>query len=98
MYRSRVGATDARWGLNEQLLAAMFDALQISNWQRGNGKLRDRPKPIPRPGIAPTHTVIGETAVPMEEMDAWLGWNTPEVAALDAAMDQLDNDGGVTDD
>lgn len=64
---------DHPWGLAEQLLAATVDALHAANWQRGEGKKRDKPKPIPRPGInAPKR--YGTTALPLDEMTDWLGW------------------------
>lgn len=40
----------AEWSTTEYLLAQIFDALAIGNWQRGQGKDADRPKPFPRPG------------------------------------------------
>lgn len=42
---------DHVWGTQEQLLATIADALHSANWQRGEGKEKDRPKPIPRPGV-----------------------------------------------
>lgn len=73
---------DHPWGLAEQLLAAAVDALNAANWQRGEGKQRDKPAPIPRPGVAPDKTTYGAQAIPMDEMADWLGWSkelaTPE--------------------
>jgi hypothetical protein len=48
LVRAEVGDT-ARWTDTEHLLAAIFDAIQIGNWQRGHGK-GQRPKPAKRPG------------------------------------------------
>ena len=38
------------WGVSEHLLAAVVDELSVANWQRSQGKQRDFPKPLPRPG------------------------------------------------
>ena len=40
----------------------MVDALRTANWQRGGGKKKDRPKPIPRPGAGPTKTTTGDAS------------------------------------
>lgn len=40
---------DSAWTLAEHLMASQFDALQIANWQRTDGK-SPQPKPMPRPG------------------------------------------------
>lgn len=49
----RATGSDAVWGLQEQLLAAAVDNLAILAWQRTEDghKGRNRPEPIPRPGI-----------------------------------------------
>lgn len=39
---------DAEWTLAEHLLAAVLDALNGANWQRGGGK-GSYPHPVPRP-------------------------------------------------
>lgn len=46
-----MGGEAAEWGLQEHLLAVVFDALQVANWQRAQRKNRP-PKPTPRPGVA----------------------------------------------
>jgi hypothetical protein len=61
------------WGLTEQLLAAAVDALAISNWIASGANRRDRPRPIPRPGVEPETTTYGKGAIPLDEMAAWLG-------------------------
>jgi hypothetical protein len=67
---------DQVWGLTEQLLAAAVDALNGANWQRGGGKQRDKPKPIPRPGVGnEDKKSFGKGAVSMEAMDDFLGWS-----------------------
>lgn len=62
----------AEWSTTDHLTAAVFDALNIANWQRGGGKGR-RPKPLPRPGVEDkTSKTIGK-AVSREELAAILG-------------------------
>lgn len=79
LMRSMVGA-DAEWGLSEQLLALIGDALNAANWQRGAGKRADYPRPIPRPGVGEdTKTSYGKDAIPLEDMAAWLGWPEPSL-------------------
>lgn len=65
---------DADWSLTDLLLAEVADAANVANWQRGQGKKRDYPKPIPRPGVTPDQTVIGKGAIPLDQMDEFLGW------------------------
>ncbi|WP_327100066.1 DUF5361 domain-containing protein [Nocardia vinacea] len=66
------------WGLNEQLLAASVDTLNLLFWAKTEGarKGTGRPKPIPRPGITPpVDEIFGEpTSMSIDEMKRWLGW------------------------
>jgi len=66
----------AQWDTAAQLLAGIFDTLQVANWQRGPAKRRDFPKPLARPGVEPdTANLIGSGAgIPMDEMARRLGW------------------------
>lgn len=63
------------WPRTDQLLAAVFDQLAILAWQNTddarNG--RNKPEPLPRPGIEPVNT-YGSEAIPIDEMADWLGW------------------------
>lgn len=68
---------DYAWGLPEQLLAAIFDAEQIGNWQRASDPRAPKPKPLQRPGIEPESKTIGGGAVSIDEMDKFLGWGGP---------------------
>lgn len=75
--RTAVVGEDDAWGLREQLLAGLFDLLNVANWQRGGDDSKPRPEPLKRPGVASANT--GETlahgkAVSIEEMNARLGW------------------------
>lgn len=63
------------WDSPTYLLAAIFDAVNWANYQRGGGK-GARPKPVARPGEKPPtdETRMG-TPVPIEEarviLDNW---------------------------
>ena len=50
---ARATGGESVWGLPEQLLAGIIDHLAVIAWQRTEDgtKGRNRPKPIPRPGI-----------------------------------------------
>jgi hypothetical protein len=72
LYRS-TNPEEAAWGLQEHLLATIADYTAIGIWQRGQGSKKDRPKPIPRPGVE-TDQKWGKDAIPVDEMAAWLGW------------------------
>jgi len=67
------------WGLTEQLLALVGDYMATSVWMNSvdGEKGRNRPKPIPRPGIEPDETeerTFGSDPVPIQELDEFLGW------------------------
>lgn len=49
----QVGTDNALWTPDRQLMASMVDLLTIQTWQStaDGHKNRNRPKPIPRPGI-----------------------------------------------
>lgn len=64
------------WNLPELLLAEIADAVRVANWQRGEGKRADYPKPIPRPGVKAASTTYGKDAIPISDMAEWLGWTT----------------------
>lgn len=67
---------DHEWDLPSLLLAEIADGVNVGNWQRGGGKRRDYPKPIPRPGVEPDSKTYGKGAIPIDEMAEWLGWTT----------------------
>ncbi|WP_269939009.1 hypothetical protein [Arthrobacter sp. HY1533] len=70
---------DEQWELIPQLLAGMFDMQAVGNYllQRLGGNDRATyPDPLPRPGVkASTPDKFVGKPVPMDEMDALLGWN-----------------------
>lgn len=73
---------DAGWGRLEQLLAAGVDVLNWLRWAQTKDGHRNvnHPKPIARPGIEKPEK-IGDAPLPSDEMDAWLGWKSPELSA-----------------
>jgi hypothetical protein len=80
---------DHIWGLPEQLLAAVVDAIQQGNWQRaasGAKRPPKRPKPIPRPGVGKKRgrKAGGTTAVPLSEAQAIFARHNPAVFAEQA--------------
>lgn len=68
---------DALWGLNEQLGAAIADAVRGLVWMQSKDgqKGTNRPQPIPRPGVTPESQKTVGTAMTVEEANAWLGWD-----------------------
>ena len=66
----------APWGLPEHLLAVIADAVTVGNWMqsRDGQKNRNRPKPIPRPGIVPENKKFGGKAESIDTIRDWLGW------------------------
>lgn len=66
----------AGWGLSEQLLAAIADAVQGGNWQRSGGRGL-RPKPIPRPGVTERRRTYGRPSRPGHEVGAYLARFAP---------------------
>jgi hypothetical protein len=80
---------DFVWGVPEQLMAGVLDALNILVWFKteDGAKGRNRPKQIPRPGVEPDEdtTTYGKDAVSIEEMNAFLGWESQMTAPEDTA-------------
>lgn len=72
---------DAGWTRENMLLADAVDALRIQIWQKGSGKRRDYPKPIPRPGISAKETkAFGNNPIEQDDMDAFLASRGPAAA------------------
>jgi hypothetical protein len=68
----------ARWGELEHLMADVFDAVQVGNWQRARAHFKGkskRPKPIRRPGDTSKTKRYGTGARPLPEvrkiLDSW---------------------------
>lgn len=73
-----VEGPDLQWTLTAQLIAAVYDQTQYSNYLlrrlAGDDKA-DLPEPLPRPGVKPTTVQWAGKAVTIEEMDRLLGWD-----------------------
>ncbi|SPT53802.1 Uncharacterised protein [Actinomyces bovis] len=73
-YAREVHGEDALWGLSEQLLAAVLDALNIANWQRSNTGRQipsPRPEPVSRPGARSSDTSLGAKPIPIKDFNSW---------------------------
>lgn len=78
------------WGVQEYILAAVFDVLQGANWQRSGGQGK-KPEPIGRPGAIKRHSDVNDMSdnpmganesgvfrgesTPLNELMDWLGWS-----------------------
>lgn len=63
------------WGLQDQLLAGIFDRLAEANWQRTEDgqKGHNRPAPIPRPGVkSESSQQLGSGAMSLTEARHWV--------------------------
>lgn len=76
---SRAANPDASpWSLTNQLLALVGDYMAWQVWMgsKDGEKGRNKPKPIPRPGVEPDteKEKFGSDPVALDELDAFLGW------------------------
>lgn len=63
------------WGLQDQLLAGIFDRLAEANWQRTEDgqKGHNRPAPIPRPGVkSESSQQLGSGVMSLTEARYWV--------------------------
>lgn len=81
-----VDPEQSAWGLTEQLLALVADYAANQLWMGTEDaqKGRNRPKPIPRPGVVDDdeNTEVkkfGSDPVPIAELDEFLGWAKAKV-------------------
>lgn len=70
----------AEWSLSDYLLAQIADANAWMVWSKSKDgqKNRNRPKPIPRPGLEDDSTdvrVFGSDPIPIDELEDFLGWS-----------------------
>ena len=65
--------------VSAHLLAVIADGITAGNWMQSKDgqKNRNRPKPIPRPGLEPSDKKYGGKAESMDSIRDWLGWDTP---------------------
>lgn len=76
IHRSFAGP-DHVWGLQEHLLAAVFDVLAVANWQRGGDENGKKPERLERPGVKKQidgQTLAQGKAMSIEDMNKQLGW------------------------
>lgn len=79
-----VDPESSAWGLNEQLLALVADYLAWLQWAKteDGSKNRNRPRPIPRPGVEDESREVrtfGSDPVALDALDEFLGWATERV-------------------
>lgn len=69
-----------QWKLSDYLLAVIADATITGNWMQSKDgqRNRNRPKPIPRPGVDTGEKTYGAGAVDLDEMRDWLGWSAEQ--------------------
>lgn len=61
-----------RWSIEGQLLAEVFDALAIGNWQRTGNKNARKPKRLPRPWEKQNQAnVLGSKPLPISKIKDW---------------------------
>ena len=81
LYRAVHGQEESEWTLTNHLLAGMGDSLAWLVWAKTEdaAKKRNKPKPIPRPGVRDeSKKQIGGGTLPADEMMRWLGWEAPD--------------------
>lgn len=59
------------WPLVAQLLAGIYDVLQVGNWQRAGKATAPKPKPLPRPWEKARGRKLGAKPIPIRAFDAW---------------------------
>lgn len=69
----------SRWGLDQHLMAALVDGIRALIWQKTEDghKGRNAPEPWPRPGLTAGSSASSGSAVPIDEMEAWLAKRNP---------------------
>lgn len=62
--------------VSAHLLAVIADGVTAGNWMQSKDgqKNRNRPKPIPRPGLEPDSKRYGGKAETVDSIRDWLGW------------------------
>ena len=90
-----VDPEQSAWGISEHLLATAADSLAWLVWAKSEdaSKRRNKPRPIPRPGVVDPDRetqVIGSAPVPLDELDDFLEWGR-EIAGVIPPADEPDN-------
>lgn len=70
---------DAMWDLHAHLQASILDGIRWLQWSKTKDgeKNRNRPKPIPRPGVDDRQTErrqFGAEPMPLDDLNKLLGW------------------------
>lgn len=67
--------------VSAHLLASIADGINAGNWMQSKDgqKNRNRPKPIPRPGVESGDKKFGGKAESIESIRDWLGWGAEKV-------------------
>ena len=76
LFRSIHGQEESEWTLGNHLLAGIADSAAWLVWSKTEdaSKKRNRPKPIPRPGVTDeSKKKIGSSTLPIDAMREWLG-------------------------
>jgi len=60
-----------RWSITDQLLALIYDVLNIGNWQRAGKRSAPKPKPLLRPWQKAKSTSLGSDPIPISEFADW---------------------------
>jgi hypothetical protein len=59
------------WSVSDQLLASIFDLLQIGNWQRAGKKSAPKPKRLQRPWEKTRTRKLGSNPIPISKFSDW---------------------------
>ena len=70
LYKSMNPDDDTSWSVTDYLLAMVADNTAFRLYQAAGGKGK-KPKPVPRPGDVKRY---GGDALPVADMQEWLGW------------------------
>lgn len=82
IYRA-LTAEGSGWTATEYILADVYDAIERVRFYTAGAagiKRPRKPKPYPRPGVTAKDRDVRTfrtTPMPIDEMRAWLGWDTP---------------------
>lgn len=68
-----VNPDDELWDHHSMLLADVVDAVRVLAWQNSGGKKKDKPAPIPRPGVVEKQKKqFGSQQMEITDMQEWL--------------------------
>ena len=69
-----VGGDEMAWSTSDHLLASLVDLTRWLVWAKSDDarRKRNKPEPLPRPGVVNEKVVYGTASMTIEEADAWL--------------------------